>query len=320
MIGASDLWAGASRYDGPVAFIDLDAGGEEIGPLALPPCPVIGFGNPANPLAAKLDAVIEPPFTADGLARGILVHPHAACVVTGLLRILPDMPVEHGLVAESHAYAALQGSEDHLRWRDTHTAAVRPEGTIATERDGDTLIVTMARKWAGNAVDRTMRDQLVEAFCAARLDDSVARIILRGEGRTFSLGADLAEFGTTRDPARAVAIRALTLPAHALSACATRLEAQVQGGCVGAGLEMAAWAQRIIAARDAWFQLPELAMGILPGAGGCVSLVRKIGRQRTALLALSGKRLGARKALDWGLVDRIVDDFSADQGHAYIVA
>jgi enoyl-CoA hydratase/carnithine racemase len=71
---------------------------------------------------------------------------------------------------------------------------------------------------------------------------------------------------------------------------------------------MAAWAGRFTAASDAWFQLPELAMGVLPGAGGCVSLTRRIGRQRTALLVLSGKRITARTALDWGLVDQIVDE------------
>jgi enoyl-CoA hydratase/carnithine racemase len=71
---------------------------------------------------------------------------------------------------------------------------------------------------------------------------------------------------------------------------------------------MAAWAKRFTAAPGAWFQLPELAMGVLPGAGGCVSLTRRIGRQRTALLILSGKRITARTALGWGLIDAIVDE------------
>jgi enoyl-CoA hydratase/carnithine racemase len=92
-----------------------------------------------------------------------------------------------------------------------------------------------------------------------------------------------------------------------IARCADRLNVHVQGGCVGAGLEMAAWAKQFSAAPDAWFQLPELAMGVLPGAGGCVSLSRRIGRQRTALLILSGKRIGARTALEWGLADDVVD-------------
>jgi enoyl-CoA hydratase/carnithine racemase len=131
---------------------------------------------------------------------------------------------------------------------------------------------------------------------------------LRGKGRAFSLGADLSEFGTTTDPATAHAIRMRTLPARMIERCADKLEVHVQGACVGAGLEMAAWARRITAAPNAWFQLPELAMGIIPGAGGCVSLSRRIGSSRTALLILSGRRLSARVALDWGLIDAIVDE------------
>jgi enoyl-CoA hydratase/carnithine racemase len=131
---------------------------------------------------------------------------------------------------------------------------------------------------------------------------------LRATGKAFSLGAELSEFGTTTDPATAHAIRMRTLPALQAMLCADRFEADVGGACVGAGLELAAWARRITATPSAWFQLPELEMGIIPGAGGCVSLTRRIGRQRTALLALSGKRLSARAALAWGLVDALVDD------------
>ena len=85
------------------------------------------------------------------------------------------------------------------------------------------------------------------------------------------------------------------------------------GACVGAGVEMAGFARRITATKAAWFQLPELAMGLLPGAGGCVSLVRRIGRQRTAWMILSGKRISARQALDWGLVDSLVDEDATDE-------
>ena len=77
---------------------------------------------------------------------------------------------------------------------------------------------------------------------------------------------------------------------------------------MGSALEMAAIAGRITASPSAWFQLPELAMGVLPGAGGCVSVSRRIGRQRTALMILSGKRIGAQTALKWGLIDAIIDD------------
>jgi enoyl-CoA hydratase/carnithine racemase len=153
-----------------------------------------------------------------------------------------------------------------------------------------------------------MRDALGDAFQLAAIDPSIEQVILRAEGKAFSLGADLDEFGTTTDPATAHAIRGATLPARMAALISGKLEARVQGACVGAGLEIAAFARRIVASPSAWFQLPELAMGVLPGAGGCVSVSRRIGRQRAALLILSGKRLSARRALDWGLIDAIVDD------------
>jgi enoyl-CoA hydratase/carnithine racemase len=76
---------------------------------------------------------------------------------------------------------------------------------------------------------------------------------------------------------------------------------------IGAGLEIAAFAGRVVARPDAWFQLPELKYGLIPGAGGTVSLPRRIGRQRTALLALSMQRLSAKTAHAWGLVDAVED-------------
>jgi enoyl-CoA hydratase len=109
-----------------------------------------------------------------------------------------------------------------------------------------------------------------------------------------------------------------TLPAYAISQCCTKFDAHVQGACVGSGLEVAAFAARLTAAPDAWFQLPELAMGLIPGAGGCVSVPRRIGRRRTAALVLSGRRISARTALDWGLIDAIVNDVAIYDGEAHV--
>jgi len=79
----------------------------------------------------------------------------------------------------------------------------------------------------------------------------------------------------------------------------------VHGACVGAGCELPAFCRRVCAREDAWFQLPEVGMGLVPGAGGTASLPGRIGRQRTAWLALSGSRIDAAKALRWGLIDEI---------------
>jgi hypothetical protein len=305
-IDAARLWPGEAAWDGPIAFVDLDAAREVSEVLALPPCPVIGLGDPGHPLAAALDAMVAPPVGAELLARQVLVAPQAAAVVVQLLRLLPSLSVEQGLTAESLAYAVLQGSAEHLAWRAGQVpVGKRTPGRVAAERDGTRLVLTLDHPESGNAIDRAMRDALYEAFSLAALDTEITAIELRANGKAFSLGAELSEFGTTTDPATAHAIRGSTLPARSAARCADRLEAHVQGACVGAGLELAAWARRITASREAWFQLPELAMGVLPGAGGCVSLSRRIGRQRTALMILSGKRISAAQALGWGLVDEL---------------
>jgi enoyl-CoA hydratase/carnithine racemase len=231
---------------------------------------------------------------------------HAAAVLTDLLRAIEGEPVEQALVAESLAYGLLQGSAEHAAWLAGRTPiAPLPAGQVLVTRAGGTLSITLDRPLAHNAIDRAMRDDLRAAFDLAALDPEIERVVLTATGKAFCSGADLAEFGTTRDPATAHAIRMVTLPAHAIAACAERLEVQVHGACIGAGLEMAAFARHIVAQPSAWFQLPELAMGLIPGAGGCVSVSRRIGAERTLELVLSGRRISARTALDWGLIDAI---------------
>jgi enoyl-CoA hydratase/carnithine racemase len=234
--------------------------------------------------------------------------PHAAAVLLDLLRVIEGLPVAQALVAESLAYGLLQGSAEHARWlAERAPTPSQPLGRVLVERAGNALAILLDRPAAHNAIDRTMRDALREAFELAALDPEIERVTLSGEGKAYCVGAELSEFGTTRDPATAHAIRMATLPTFAIADCADKLEVHVQGACVGAGLEMAAFAHRITATPSAWFQLPELAMGLIPGAGGCVSISRRIGIERTLELVLSGKRISAQTALDWGLIDAIAD-------------
>jgi enoyl-CoA hydratase/carnithine racemase len=83
------------------------------------------------------------------------------------------------------------------------------------------------------------------------------------------------------------------------------MEVHVHGPCVGAGVEIPAFAGRVIAAAGTTFTLPEVAMGLIPGAGGTVSIPRRVGRWRALYLAMTGRALDARTALSWGLIDRI---------------
>ncbi len=302
--------AGAGFPALSIGFVDLERTDTRCLERGLPPFPVIGIGNRAHPAAAVLDAVIEHPMSASLIAAQVSSSPQAAAVLVHLLRMLPRLSPEDGLVAESLSYAALQGSAGHLAWRAGRAGEpqrVEPGRVDMTRQDG-VLKVTLASPGLRNAIDRAARDGLYAAFELAALDPEIETVRLGALGKAFCLGAELSEFGTTTDPAHAHAIRLRTLPAWQALACASKLDVHIDGACVGAGLEIAAWARRITATRAAWFQLPELAMGIIPGAGGCVSLTRRIGRQRTALLALSGKRINAKTALEWGLIDALVDE------------
>jgi enoyl-CoA hydratase/carnithine racemase len=149
-----------------------------------------------------------------------------------------------------------------------------------------------------------MRDALAEALDVACADPEVS-VRLMADGPVFCSGGDLDEFGSVSDPAHAHEIRMAAGVPQRLAALAPRVSAHVHGASIGAGVELTAFAGTVVAAPDATFRLPELAMGLIPGAGGTVSLPRRIGRQRTAWLALTGVSLDARAALRWGLIDAV---------------
>lgn len=301
-LDAENLAIAARDWPLPLAFVG--PGDSDVPP----PFPLIGM----DPAAVMADAIVEAPASAEGLIAQVTARPHAAAVAVQLLRAIEDMPLASALATESLAYGLLQGSAEHADWLAGLTRTVAGEGRVLLVRKGGVLTVTIDRPEARNAIDRAIRDALFEALTLAGLDPDISEVRLRSTGGAFSVGADLAEFGTTRDPATAHAIRSRTLPAHAILGCAGKLDVHIQGACIGAGLEMAAFARRVTASPRAWFQLPELAMGLIPGAGGCVSVSRRIGRRRTALMILSGRRVSARTALAWGLIDAIMDDPAAD--------
>jgi enoyl-CoA hydratase/carnithine racemase len=221
-------------------------------------------------------------------------------------------PAFGGLITESLAYSTLQAGPEFARWlteRGPATVPLLPD-PVQAERDGNTLRVRFNRPQRHNAFSTDARAALLEALEVARLDSSVDEVVLSGNGRSFCSGGDLAEFGSFDDPASAHLARTRHSPALVFDELTARLgrrcRARVHGQVLGSGLEMAAFCGWISADAQATLGLPELALGLIPGAGGTVSITRRIGRWRTAYLVLSGRTIDAATALDWGLVDEIV--------------
>ena len=102
-------------------------------------------------------------------------------------------------------------------------------------------------------------------------------------------------------------IRSTANAAPWLDLLSERITVQIRGAAIGAGIELAAFASRVEASENAWFSLPEVSMGLIPGAGGTVSISRRIGRQLTVRMCLTGERVDATTALNWGLVDALVE-------------
>ncbi len=242
------------------------------------------------------------------LGAAASANPQAALVLGTVLRMTERLPVGQALDVESLAYSTLLGGPEFARWlrgrgpRPLPPDAVRP---VLADRRGQTLHVTLNRPERRNAYGRQLRDALVEALQVAEADPSVTRVVLDGAGPAFCSGGDLAEFGTTPDLTLAHLIRTRGGAGRLLHALRDRTEVRVHGACVGAGIELPAFAGTVVADPGATFRLPEVGMGLIPGAGGTVSIPRRIGRWRTLHLSLSGTALPARQAAEWGLVDHL---------------
>lgn len=152
-----------------------------------------------------------------------------------------------------------------------------------------------------NALGHGLREALAQAFDAAEADEGVAVICLMAAGRSWPVGADIREFG---QPARRP-----TLPdlCQRIQTSQKPVIAALHGTALGGGLELALVAALRVAADDCEVGLPEVSLGLLPGAGGTQRLPRLIGAAPALELMLSGRRIGAKQALALGLVDRITN-------------
>lgn len=254
------------------------------------------------------------PATVDELTARCRRWPHASGICDDVLRAVdPRGPTLSGVVTESLAYSTLQAGPEFAQWLRERGPGRMPEipEPVRATRDGDVVRIAFNRPQRHNAFSTDARAALLEALAVVQLDPSVTGVVLSGNGPSFCSGGDLAEFGTFADPASAHLARTRYSPALALDALAARLgracRAEVHGRVMGSGLEMAAFCGWVSARDNAVFGLPELALGLLPGAGGTVSVTRRIGRWRTAYLVLTGRTVDAETATAWGLVDETWD-------------
>lgn len=274
------------------------------------PCVIVGVAETAAPsLQALYDVVVsdaDPMFPA--IMDTVGASPLAASALAVLLRGADRRATGDGLAAESAVYSTLQAGPEFAAWRAATPIRASTDDdhpTVRVERAGHQLAITLARPEVHNAFSARMRDELLEALSLAATDDSITEVTLAGDGPSFCSGGDLAEFGSRPDPATAHAVRLARSVGRAIAAMSDRVTAHIHGACLGSGIELPAFAHRVIARPDTHIALPEVGMGLIPGAGGTVSLPRRVGRHRTALLALSGTAIDAPTALRWGLVDAV---------------
>ena len=231
----------------------------------------------------------------------------AARALELLLDATEPLDVPRALVVESATYSLRQAGPEHQAWlaaRPPRRVPVDEPEPVRISRDGDELRLTLHRPRVRNAYNAAVREGLLDGLAVAAADPDV-RVVIDGDGPNFCSGGDLDEFGTLADPASAHLLRVARSVGRAVHELRERVTFVVHGACVGAGTELPAFAGRVIARPDTTFRLPEVAMGLVPGAGGTVSLPRRIGRERAGWLAVSGEAINAETALEWGLVDAI---------------
>jgi len=238
----------------------------------------------------------------------VLRSPRAAIACGQLLRQTSVLDAPAGLAAEATAYSLLLGGPEFARWLASRGAPRHrepPASPVLISRDDGRLSIVLSDPARRNAFSARLREALLDALLLAEADETVESVELRGAGPAFCSGGDLDEFGTAKDLVAASLVRLARAPWRVIDRIAPKVTVVAHGACVGAGTEIAAYAGRVVAAPDAFFALPEVGMGLVPGAGGSVSVPRRIGRWRAAWLMLTGDRLPAETALRWGLVDEV---------------
>ena len=159
-----------------------------------------------------------------------------------------------------------------------------------------------------NAMSRAVVAQLESALGALANEPATHVAVLRGAGeRGFTAGADIAEFPALLEPAADTRGEGIQRLADRIEAFPKPIIVAIHGFCMGGGLEIALACDIRVAAEDARLGLPEVRIGILPGGGGTQRLPRFVGPGRARFMIYSGEPISGRLAVEWGLVDRVVE-------------
>lgn len=303
-------------FDTPYVLVDIDGWqpdpsnhGNDIAELPQPNCPVIALASNNAGLPPIVDLVASSDTELKLLTDAIRDNPIAATILVQLLRHNEQANVIDGLFAESLSYSSLQNGARFKEWLGQRKAREDIDEDISQlvlmERRQDQLCITLNRPHKRNAYSAGLRDALYEALTLVAADDTITSAVVQGAGECFSAGGDLDEFGSATDGAYAHVVRMTRSIGLLLDQLKSRTTFRLHGACIGAGIELPSFSDSVIAAPGSFFQLPEVAMGLIPGAGGTVSILRRIGRVRTAFMAISNQRISAETALEWCLIDEI---------------
>jgi 3-hydroxyacyl-CoA dehydrogenase len=172
--------------------------------------------------------------------------------------------------------------------------------SVDLRRDGDVAVVT-ADNPPVNALKHEVRVGLTEALVQARDDGAVTAIVIACAGRTFFAGADITEFGK---PPQAPSLHDVIA---AIEAMPKPVVAALHGTALGGGFELALACHFRVAVSGARVGLPEVKLGLLPGAGGTQRLPRLVGPEKALQMIVSGEPIGAAEASDDGIIDEIVE-------------
>lgn len=174
----------------------------------------------------------------------------------------------------------------------------------------DVIAIVTVNNPPVNALSAAVRRGIFESVKSAAADPEVQAIVLTCAGRTFIAGADITEFGKPPQPP------GLAEVISGLENCSKPTIAGIHGTALGGGLEVALGCHFRVATKDARLGLPEVKLGLLPGAGGTQRLPRAVGPELAVKMIVGGDPIGAAEALKQGLIDEIVDE-PASGGEAF---